>query len=191
MMSDINRMHALEAEILARLSASLTIEGQAYPKVDVQAWPDNPKNFTMRHPLGTVLAIYKGTKYAKDSSTNDIAEYELSVMSRTLRDANPTDTVTQTLGVGVYALIDTVVSTLHGWKPDLATGKLLVTSDGFDNYLEGVWTYSIRTTVPMFPRILFDPAPLITTGPWTDETCLTAPNLTEANHVYEPNQGEQ
>lgn len=176
----MNRNQLLEADIISRLTAALTIGGQRHPKVDVQAWPDNPTAFRMAHPIGTVLVVYKGTKYAKTTADTDQSDYEVSIMARTLREPNPTDSTTDALGVGTYDLIDTVVGCLHGWSPAEAMGQLLVTSDGFDKYNEGVWFYTIRCAVPMFPRIGVASA----VGPWTDATCLDAPPFVHADYQF-------
>lgn len=181
MSNPIVRTLLLEAEILARISAALTNAGQQYPKVDVQSWPDNPANFSASHPLGTVLLIYKGTKYAPNTSANDVAEYEISVMARTLRDPNPL-TADDVAGVGMHELLNTIIAAIHGWRPDCSSGQLLVGSEGFQGYTEGVWTYSIRATAPLFPRVAIDPV----IGPWTDVHCQNAPKLTRIEYEYTP-----
>lgn len=183
MSNPIVRTLLLEAEILTRITAALTNAGQQHPKVDVQSWPDNPANFSTSHPLGTVLLIYKGTKYAQNTSGNDVAEYEISVLARTLRDPNPL-TATDVAGVGMYELLHTVTAAIHGWHPDYAAGQLLVATEGFQGYSEGVWTYSIRASVPMFPRIAINPV----IGPWTDVHCQNAPPLKHTDFVFEPPQ---
>ena len=170
----------LEAEILTRITAALTNAGQQYPKVDVQSWPDNPANFSASHPLGTVLLIYKGTKYAQNTSSNDVAEYEISVLARTLREPN---TVAEgVLGVGMYDLLNVIIGAIHGWHPDYAAGQLLVATEGFQSYTEGVWTYSIRATAPLFPRVGIEPV----IGPWTDVHCQNAPPLTHVEFEFRP-----
>ena len=177
----MSRIANLEREILDQLINALMLPDKPHPKVDVQAWPDNPTTFRMVHPMGTVLLIYKGTTYAKSSADRDIAEYEITIMSRTLRDPNPTDGVTTPLGVGMYELLDTLVKAIHGWRPEYAVDQLRVNSDGFQGYTEGVWSYSLRTSVPLFASIALAPS----TGPWTDQDCRTAPPLKQTDYVYQ------
>ena len=178
MSNPVVRTLMLEGEILTRLVAALTNAGQAHPKVDVQSWPDNPANFSASHPLGTVLLIYKGTTYAPSTTGNDVAEYEISVLSRTLRDPNPLG-ADDVAGVGMYELLHTIIAAIHGWRPEYAVNQLLVVSDGFQGYAEGTWTYSIRITVPMFPRVAMEHV----IGPWTDTHCETAPPLKQTDFV--------
>lgn len=175
----------LESDVLARLTLALTNPQSRHPKVDVQAWPDRPANYKMLHPQGAALLVYKGTKYSDNVKADDKVEFELAVMARTLHEPNPDDPI----GTGMYSLLKACLDVLHGWRSDFATRELVIISDGFTSYGEGVWTYTIRFVVPVFPRISLPP----TIGPWTDgfdATGADKPNLTQVNYVYDP-QGDK
>ena len=83
----------LEAAIVARIGAVLTLPGQTHPKVEVRAWPERAREYKMSHPHGCAMVIYKGSKFAQDQSTAGHlvafeAEFELGLISRTLREPN-------------------------------------------------------------------------------------------------------
>ena len=183
----MNQILNLESDILARLTAALTNPEQTHPKVDVQAWPDRPASFKLSHPQGAALLVYKGKKYSDDTKKDDKAEFEVAVMARTLHEPNPEANI----GTGMYALLECCVDALRGWRSKFATKELSIVSDGFTSYNEGVWTYTIRFTVPVYPLINL-PLPV---GPWHDAADITesagqsVPNLNQLNYVYDP-QGE-
>lgn len=176
----------LEAAIVARIGAALTLPGQAHPKVDVRAWPERAREYKMTHPHGCAMVIYKGSKFAQDQSTAGLlvtyeAEFELGLISRTLREANLPSVadVGGTASTGIYDLLESCRIALLGWQPALAAGAVRLRSEDFDDYVEGTWGYSLRFLVPMM-TVAERPCP---PGPWAfdgpNSCCIDAPPLTQ------------
>ena len=84
-----------ENAVIARIAAALTLVGQSHPKVEVRAWPDRPRDYRMTHPKGAALVIYRGSKYAHHATAGQLVsyedEFELGLISRTVREANTPD----------------------------------------------------------------------------------------------------
>lgn len=151
----------LEADIVARIGAALTLPGQSHPVVDVRAWPERAREHKMTHPRGCAFVIYKGSKFAPDASgpaqlVAYAAEFELGLISRTLREPNLPDVGAGLheagagiLGAGIYDLLETCRTALLGWRPAQAAGAVRLRSEDFDDYSEGTWGYSVRFGVPM------------------------------------------
>lgn len=163
----------LEKSIVQRITAALTLSGQQYPKVDVLAWPNKPREYKMTHPHGCVMVIYKGSKFTSDKSIGGhfverAAHFELGILSRTLREANVPDATSA--GRGIYELLDSCRTVLLGWQPGLASNVIELRAEEFDDYVEGTWGYSLKFAVPMVtlsargcPSMpLADPAQLVT-----------------------------
>lgn len=171
----------LEAAIVARLAAVLTLPAQVHPKVDVRAWPERPRDFKMTHPAGCAMVIYKRSVFDDSGSTNGMlvefdAEFEVGLISRTLREAS-SDAIAAT-GVGIYDLLESCRTALMGWQPEQAAGAVRLRSEEFDDYKEGTWGYSLRFCVPMRTVAERD----CVTGPWATDgpnsCCTTAPPVT-------------
>ncbi len=167
----------LENTIVARLAAALTLAGQAHPKVEVRAWPDRPRDYRMTHPNGAALVIFRGSKFAHHATAGQLVtyedEFELGLVSRTLREANTPGATDAALGVGIYDLLETCRNTLLGWTPPTASGQVRIISVEFDDYVEGTWGYSLRFGVPM-TTVANRPRP---SGPWSVTNEDAAPAL--------------
>lgn len=141
----------IEADIVAHLAAALTLNGQSSPQVDVQAWPQRPKDYRMSHPIGAALVIYNGADY-KDSETSTgmhallNVKFELNLMARNLRESAEINGLSD---LGMYAFLEACRNALMGWQPPLAGGAIAIKSDGFEDYHEGVWQYSMKFTLPV------------------------------------------
>lgn len=155
-----------ENAIIARITAALTLNGQLHPKVEVRAWPDRPRDYRMTHPKGAALVIYRGSKFGHHATAGQLVsyedEFELGLVSRTLREANTPDATDAAEGVGIYDLLETCRNTLLGWAPQQASGQVRIISVDFDDYVEGTWGYSLRFAVPM-TTVANRPRP---PGPW-------------------------
>jgi hypothetical protein len=150
----VSTVAATESEIVARLAQALTLPDQSLPKVEVRAWPDRPREYRMTHPKGAVLVIFRGGVYTHQATAGQLVryedEFELGLISRTLRDAaSAQDSSDAASGVGVYDLLETCRNTLLGWTPQSANGPARIVRVDFDDYAEGVWTYSLRFSIPM------------------------------------------
>lgn len=175
----------LESGIVSRITAALSLPGQAHPKVEVRAWPERARDYKMTHPHGCAMVIYKGSKFSQDQSTAGHlvafeAEFELGLISRTLREPNTPETGAA-LGTGIYDLLETCRGALLGWQPDQAAGAVRLRAEDFDDYTEGTWGYSLRFVVPMLTVAERHCPP----GPWAfdapNSCCVDAPPLTQLN----------
>jgi Gp37 protein/Domain of unknown function (DUF1834) len=146
----------VEAALVARLAEAFTTPGKPHPMVDVLAWPSDPRTFKMQHPVGACLVIYRG-RADDDSSAmagqrvEQEASYEIGILARTLREHQPPQGAE--LGTGAYDLLDTCRKALMGWRVPVASGVTKVKKDAFDDYIEGVWGYTIQLTVPLMTVI--------------------------------------
>ncbi|MGP8438779.1 Gp37 family protein [Paraburkholderia fungorum] len=131
---------SIEALVVARLTAALTITGQAHPCVDVEPWPDDPVAYKMIHPLGAVLVMYHGAKFDETATARQLigfdARFEIGLLSKTLRapvvgvDASEPDT-------GVYTLLDACRAAFVGWQPDGAANTARLVAEFSEGYREG------------------------------------------------------
>lgn len=170
---------ATEAAIVARITAAMTLAGQAHPKVEVRAWPDSPRDYRMTHPNGAALVIYRGSKFNHHATANQLVsyedEFELGLVSRTLREPNTPDAADIARGIGIYDLLETCRNTLLGWTPQQASGSVRIVSVDFDDYAEGTWGYSLRFAIPM-TTVANRPRP---PGPWSVANEDDAPVMSE------------
>lgn len=146
----------VEAALVARLTEAFTTPGKPHPIVDVLAWPSDPRTFKMQHPVGACLVIYRGRADDDHSATagqrvEQEASYEIGILARTLREHQPPQGAE--LGTGAYDMLDTCRKALMGWRVPVASGVTKVQKDAFDDYVEGVWGYTIRLTVPLLTVI--------------------------------------
>ena len=165
----------LEAAIVARICAVLTLPGQAHPKVEVRAWPNHAREYKMSHPHGCAMVIYKGSKFSDDRATagqlvDYEAQFEVGLISRTLREPTlPSGAAAPeadaALGTGIYSLLESCRTVLLGWQPDQASGVVRLRSESFDDYVEGTWGYSLLFSVPMM-TVAERPCP---PGPWATD----------------------
>jgi hypothetical protein len=143
-----------EKEMLARLSAALTLPGQSLPQVEVREWPNKPSTYSLGHPVGAVLVLYKGAGYSPRAGMGGLgvmdveAEFEVALLLRTLREPNAPGR-DEELGLGMYELLAKCRSALAGWRPAVATGVLQIKSDGFEGYEQGRWVYSLHCVLPL------------------------------------------
>ena len=82
----------LEQAITARLAAAFTLPGQAHPRIEVRAWPDDPRDYRSAHPKGAALVVYRGTEFDHGATAGQriayLERFEVSLFARTLREAN-------------------------------------------------------------------------------------------------------
>lgn len=142
----------VEAALVARLTEAFTTPGKPHPIVDVLAWPSDPRTFKMQHPVGACMVIYRGLTDDNHSAmagqrVEQEASYEIGILARTLREHQPPQGAQ--LGTGAYDLLDTCRKALMGWRVPVSSGVTKVKKDAFDDYIEGVWGYTIQLTVPL------------------------------------------
>lgn len=152
----------IEALVVGRLRAALTIDGQPHPVVDVEPWPDDPVAYRMKHPRGAVLVMYHGAKFNESTTSRQLIEFDarfdIGLLSKTLRapvvsrDAGEPDT-------GVYTLLDKCRSAFLAWRPDGAANITRLVAESFEGYREGVWQYSLSVAIPMLTVVEREPVP--------------------------------
>jgi hypothetical protein len=142
----------MEALVVSRLKAALTIAGQAHPKVDVDPWPDDPAAYRMRHPRGAVLIMYRGAKFDEGATARQTvvfdARFEIGLLSKTLR-APAVATGVGEPDTGVYTLLDDCRAALLGWRADGSANTARLVAESYEDYREGVWSYSLSMAIPM------------------------------------------
>lgn len=112
----------IEAEIVDALKASL-------PLVQVEAFPDQPRDYNLMHSRGAVLVAYKGRErevLTGCGMANNDYQFVVSFLFRNLRarDAHQ----------GIYDALELA----EGALTDIATLK----NERFVNFENGVWEYS-------------------------------------------------
>lgn len=122
----------LETAIVERLTASL--QG-----VRVEAFPDDPASYALKHPRGAVLVGYGRSTYGAPQAMDVIAqerqlEFDITVLARNLRAGGAQG--------GAYAYLDAVRVALTGWRPEGAR-KMYPLRDRFLGVRDGVWRYAI------------------------------------------------
>lgn len=121
---------AAEQAIVNRLAARLTDPmqtGEDAEAVEIRAWPENPDEYRLIHPIGAVLVRYKGSRWSPPETLGAVvqtrtAEFELAVIVRSLRDRQG--------HLGGYTLLDSVRLVLTGYGlPGAMTPLYLVRED--------------------------------------------------------------
>lgn len=173
----------LEAAIVERIGLALTLPNQQHPKVEVRGWPEKPRDYKLTHPHGCAMVIYKGSKYGYGKSNsgqvvNETTEFEIGLISRTLREPNaPAQDAMQ--GLGIYDLLEDCRNTLSGWQPDIASSPIQLVASAYGGHVEGTWSYSLRIAIPI-TAIAGRPCP---PGPWVQECCDTTTLTTEVAYI--------
>lgn len=152
----------IEAVVVARLRAALTIDGQLHPVVDVEPWPDNPERYKMVHPRGAVLIMYRGAKFDENATARQIVEFdarfEIGLLSKTLR-APAVAVAAGEPDTGVYTLLDKSRGAFLGWQPEGAANITRLVAESYEAYREGVWSYSLSVAIPMLTVVDRQPVP--------------------------------
>lgn len=201
-------MGLVESAVIERLGRALTLPHQTHPKVEVVAWPTRPDQYKMTHPHGAVLVMYRSSRFAQNGDlsgqvTERLAQFELAIASKTLREPNVKDSPDTAKGLSAYAIMETNLWALAGWTPSgtyvpyghahpeyyrelhsdegvnheeptwSCSGPIQWGDEKFDRYGEGVWYFSQRFSVPVINVTGRNCAP----GPWVDVCCMDAPPL--------------
>lgn len=151
-MSDVspNTCEALESAVMERLSLRL-------PDLAVEAYPDDPDNYRLDHPVGALLVRYHGSKYGPLLDPGLVVQERRLAIEVTLvmRSLNGKD--------GVYGALESVRQILTGYAPP-AFGKLVPIGDEFLSEGGGEWRYAIdfMTTTMAIEEEEPQPIPLVT-----------------------------
>lgn len=119
----------IQDAIIAKLTAAL-------PELTVEAFPDNPGEYELLHPLGAALVQYDGSSYSDNKVSNGAVvqvrtlRFTVVYLVRSLRDSS-----------GCFALMERGAAALSGLCIPGALTAGVLTSDGFLAEADGVWTY--------------------------------------------------
>ena len=145
-----NTSEALERAVIARLQALL-------PDVEVEAFPDDPDEYRLNHPLGALLVRYHGSKYGPLMDTDLVVQERVMAVEVTLvfRSLNGKE--------GIYTYLEAVRLALAGYQPPAFT-KLKPLGDEFLDRDKGEWRYAIdfATTTMVIEEDEPEGAPLAT-----------------------------
>ena len=110
---------------------------------EVLPFPDDPRTYLTRHPVGSVLVQYASSSFSEPRAFNSITQtrnlrFSVFVLRRDLREH-----------AGAYGALDAVRKSLTGFSPPGAS-KMYQVSERFLNERSGIWIYemvfSFRTT---------------------------------------------
>lgn len=106
------------------------------PQLQIEAFPDDPANYQLLHPLGALLVRFFGEGFSDPKPTGPVIqaekmEFEVVIVARHLRTHQ-----------GIYAYIGLVKAALTG-KFDLALPRAYLTRVRFVSVNSGVWQYSV------------------------------------------------
>lgn len=145
-----NSAEALEHAVIARLRARIA-------DVEVEAFPDNPDEYRLNHPLGALLVRYHGSRYGAVDDAGVVIQDRVMAVEVTLvfRSLNGKE--------GVLAYIEAVRLALLGFKPP-AFSKFKALGDEFVDRKGGEWRYAIdfATTTTVVEDAEPDNLPLVT-----------------------------
>ncbi len=104
---------------------------------DVQGYPDDARSFFPKHPVGSVLVQYAGSKFTEPRAFNSITqtrtpEFKVFVLRRDLRGH-----------AGVQGSLDAVRASLTGFAPP-GYSKMYPVSERFLAEQNGVWIYEMK-----------------------------------------------
>jgi len=119
----------LENSIISRLQSQITA-------VPTEAFPENPKNYALKHPDGVILVSYHGSQFEDPSQGNVIFqdqkfEFDIVLIHRHLRNHQ-----------GAYDLLDQIRMALTGYQVAGYT-KLYPVREQFISEENGLWQYGI------------------------------------------------
>lgn len=117
----------IEAAILDRLRTQI-------PDVAVDAYPDRPEQYQLKHAVGACLVRYAESQFTEPDRTDVVIQAQRITMEvvtqvRNLRDHG-----------GMLALLHTVRQALTGFRIPGASACYPV-SEAFEDYVDGVWQY--------------------------------------------------
>ncbi len=124
------KLKEIEQAIIERLKSQIT-------DVPVEAFPEQPSEYRLRHASGVLLVVYRGAKYAESQSASLAVqarqqEWDVIVVSRNLR--------THT---SAYDLLDQVRTALSGYRVVPTAEVMVPVREAFINEVNGIWQYGI------------------------------------------------
>lgn len=126
----------IESKIVEKLEQDIR-ESEVLP------FPDDPRSYLTKHPVGSVLVQYASSAFTEPRAINSITQtrnlrFSVFVQRRNLRDHS-----------GIYGALDGVRDSLAGFSLP-GTSKMYQVSERFLAEKDGVWIYemvfAVRTT---------------------------------------------
>lgn len=119
----------VESAVIAKLRTAL-------PELSVEAFPENPSEYELIHPLGSILVQYDGSTFTQNKVSNGAAvqirslRFVLALVLRNLRDSG-----------GCYEILRRASEALSGLVVPGAVTCLTPISENFSSEADGVWVY--------------------------------------------------
>ncbi len=123
----------VEQAIIERLKSQIT-------DIPVEAFPERPSEYRLRHASGVLLVVYRGSKYSESQSAGlavqaRTQEWDIVIISRNLRSHS-----------SAYDLLDQVRAALSGFRPVSTAEVMVPVREAFINEVNGIWQYGITFT---------------------------------------------
>ncbi|MEW5885482.1 MAG: Gp37 family protein [Pseudomonadota bacterium] len=127
----------MSASTRAWLDAAAQTLRERLPEFEVALYPDQPRQWVLKHPRAALLLDYRGSRYSAPLDVGAVAqerEFEIgvSVVARTLND-----------GFGALALVDAARAALLGQELPHCTQPLRLASERYVSQQDGVWIYEL------------------------------------------------
>jgi hypothetical protein len=113
--------------------------------VKIQSWPENPEQFNHLHPNGSILVRYNGSSYENPPEPNNqkfltqtrTYQWIITAIQRSLKLKDGHQ--------GVYALIESIRSTLSGYTITSMSDASVMwpIGDRFVSERGGIWIYEM------------------------------------------------
>jgi hypothetical protein len=120
----------IESEIVNKLRSDIS-------GLSIEAYPDSPSNYHVRHPKGAVLVHYSGSRFQPSVYDEFIAQiqqitFDIILIVRSLRGNG-----------GAYEVMDQIRESLTGFvMTDIS--KFQPTEEEFITEENGIWQYGMR-----------------------------------------------
>lgn len=123
----------IETALVGRLAAAL-------PDIQVEAYPERPEKYVLKHARGAALIGYGRSVYGDPQAPDVIVqlrqmEFDITILARNLRSHG-----------GAYGYLDAARVALAGWRPAGAR-KVVPVRDRFIGVKDGVWRYALTVSL--------------------------------------------
>lgn len=103
----------------------------------VEYYPDQPRNYHLKHPKGALLLSYAKSNYSDTDETALIVSdremiFTITIVSRSLHVRH-----------GIVPQVDFVIAMLSGFKPKHCTKPLRPVDDRFEDEHNGLWFHAV------------------------------------------------
>lgn len=127
-------LNGIQTDLQALLKA-------AFPSLDIQPFPDNPRAYKATHRVATLLIGYSGSRYSAALDIGQMVQermtrWDISILARALNDEN-----------GAVDLVERVRVALSGKRA--GGGEIRLREDRFRGHDASVWEYSVSLEIPV------------------------------------------